>query len=174
MSQAASSGSSDDRSGALDPTEFLFHLFIVLSRHRDAQLDRGLRPLGLNVSRHRAISVIASFEPCTMGELSEFSCVDRTTMTRTVDQLVSDGWVERTASPSDRRQVLLVLTEQGRGVYREARGVIVRINKETAEGVTEEQRRAMIRAQRAMIGNLINDAEATDRIVNLRRPGAKA
>src|SRR5262245_47305383 len=109
---------------SVDPDEFIFHLFVVLTRHRDARQEKLLRPLGLNVSRHRALAVIAAFEPCTMGELSEFSCVDRTTMTRTVDQLVASGFVERATSASDRRNVLLALTSAGRKASREARKVI--------------------------------------------------
>lgn len=169
----ADASSLSDHRGAPDPTEFLFHLFIVLSRNRDAHLDRQLRPLGLNVSRHRAISVIANFEPCTMGELAEFSSVERTTMTRTVDQLVADGLVERVTPPTDRRQVLLSLTEAGHRAYLDARSIIVAVNRQIADGVAEEQRRAMIRAQRTMIANLIADEAAVDRIVNFRRPQAR-
>ncbi len=88
----------------LDVTTYLFHLFIVTARHRDARLDKALKPLGLNVSRHRALSVIALLEPCAMSALAEFSAVDRTTMTRTVDQLVAAG-TGRAADARRRRAV---------------------------------------------------------------------
>ncbi len=32
----------------LDLTTYLFHLFVVIARHRDARLDEALEPLGLN------------------------------------------------------------------------------------------------------------------------------
>jgi DNA-binding MarR family transcriptional regulator len=171
MSDAASKDAAktpDD--GVADPDEFLFHLFTVLTRHRDARLDSILKPLNLNVSRHRALAVIASFEPCTMTELAEFSCVDRTTMTRTVDHLVAGGLVERFTPPRDRRHVLMSLTAAGREVYRQARSVIVAANKELLAGAPEDGRRAMIRVQRRIIANLIGDEAAVDRIVNFRRP----
>ena len=95
-------------------TSYLFHLFAVVSRHREARLETELKPIGLNLSRHRALSVISTLQPCTMSELADFSAVDRTTLTRTVDQLVDSGLVERTTPREDRRQVLLTLTEQGR------------------------------------------------------------
>src|SRR5258706_7784082 len=175
MSEGAASKASERAPvTAADPTEFLFHLFIVLSRYRDASLYKVLKPLALNVSRHRALAVVASFEPCTMGELSEFSCVDRTTMTRTVDQLVAGGLVERFTPPSDRRQVLLNLTAAGRAVYDQARDVITLANQQTIADVPEDARRSMIRSQRKMIANLIGDPSAIDRIVNFRRPDSVA
>jgi DNA-binding MarR family transcriptional regulator len=154
----------------VDRLDFLFHQFVILSRYRDAALDKVLKPLGLNVSRHRAISVIASFETCTMSELSEFSCVDRTTMTRTVDQLVAADLVERHTPPTDRRQVLLNLTTQGRKVYAAALKVITEANRSIVVGLTDDALRGFMRAERAMIGNLVGDEAAADRVVNMKRP----
>src|SRR5437764_330913 len=78
-----------------DLPTYLFHLFAVLSRHRDQQLELALAPLGLNLALHRAMGVIGRIEPCTMTRLAEMTAVDRTTMTRTVDHLVADGMVDR-------------------------------------------------------------------------------
>src|ERR1700736_765180 len=91
----------------LDLASYVFHLFSVVGRHREAKLETILKPLGLSLARHRALSVIATLEPCTMSELAEFSATDRTTLTRTVDQLVDAGLVERTTPREDRRQVQL-------------------------------------------------------------------
>src|SRR5580704_9354552 len=93
-----------------DLPTYLFHLFAALGRHREFVLDQAFRPLGLNVARHRALSVVVRMQPCGMSELADLCAVDRTTMTRTVDQLVAGGLVERTTPPADRRQVLLSAT----------------------------------------------------------------
>ena len=84
-----------------DLTTYLFHVFAVLGRYREAALDEAFRPLGLNVARHRALAVVARMQPCGMTELADFCAVDRTTMTRTVDQLFAGGLVERTTPASD-------------------------------------------------------------------------
>src|SRR5271154_3734416 len=100
----------------LDLTSYVFHLFAVVARHREVRLEAELKPDGLNLSRHRALGVILALEPCTMSELAEYSAVDRTTLTRTVDQLVDAGLVERATPREDRRQVVLTLTGEGRGI----------------------------------------------------------
>jgi DNA-binding MarR family transcriptional regulator len=54
--------------------------------------------------------------PCTLSELARHQAVSLPTVSRSVDMLVRRGWVERTMDDTDRRQMLLGLTEQGREV----------------------------------------------------------
>jgi DNA-binding MarR family transcriptional regulator len=152
-----------------DLTTYLFHLFAALGRYREVALDKAFRPLGLNVARHRALAVIARMEPCSMTELADFSAVDRTTMTRTVDQLVAGGLVERATPPADRRQVLLTLTAQGRSGHQQALRAVYRINRRALEGLPEDVQRSFARAQQAMLTNLIDDRDLTRRLLALRR-----
>jgi DNA-binding MarR family transcriptional regulator len=152
-----------------DVPTYLFHLFVVVARYRDARLDKALRPLGLNVSRHRAVSVIARMAPCTMSQLSDFSAVDRTTMTRTVDQLFANGLVERTTPASDRRQVLLTVTAAGRAVHQRALRAVYRVNRRTLEGIPEDDQRSLVRTKQVMLANLVADADLAKRLLSLRR-----
>jgi DNA-binding MarR family transcriptional regulator len=149
----------------LDVTSYLFHLFAVLARHRDAELDRALKVCQLNTTRHRAISVIARLQPCTMRELSDFSAVDRTTMTRTVDQLVATGLIDRVTSASDRRQVLLTLTEQGQQAYRQALRIVHELNRRIVQQVPEDAQRAVARTKQRMVANLVDDPELAQRLL---------
>ena len=68
-------------------------------------------------------SVLVRLEdvPRTPGELAEAERVSAPSMTRTVAALVERGLVERTADPSDGRQVILSLTTEGRRLLREIR-----------------------------------------------------
>ncbi|MEJ0065579.1 MAG: MarR family transcriptional regulator [Caulobacteraceae bacterium] len=141
----------------LDLTSYVFHLFAVVGRHREARLETALKPLGLSLSRHRALSVIYTLEPCTMSELADFSAVDRTTLTRTVDQLVDGGLVERATPREDRRQVVLTLTDQGRRSCRRALKAIYAVSRELLAGVAEEDQRVVARSLEAMLGRLVDD-----------------
>jgi DNA-binding MarR family transcriptional regulator len=138
---------------------YLFHLFTTITRLRDALLDKALKPLGLNVSRHRAIAVIALLEPCTMTDLADLSAIDRTTMTRIVDQLV-----ER-----DRRQVLLSLTPKGRRTYAAALKAIEGVNREALRGLPDETLRAVARAEQAIVANIAPSPERAARLLRFRR-----
>jgi DNA-binding MarR family transcriptional regulator len=152
-----------------DLPTYLFHVFTVLARHRDAALDEVFQPLGLNVARHRALAVVARLQPCRMTELADFCAVDRTTMTRTVDQLFANGLVERTTPASDRRQVLLTVTADGRAVHLRAMQAVYRVNRRSLEGIPEEAQRMMVRTKRAILANLVTDPDLVKRLLNLRR-----
>src|SRR5262245_17134192 len=96
------------------PPEYLWLLIYSIAKLRDAQIEELIAPLGLTMPKHRALLTIRHYSPCTMSELSDATLVERTTMTRTVDQLVAAGWVERATPPTDRRQVVLTITGEGR------------------------------------------------------------
>jgi DNA-binding MarR family transcriptional regulator len=155
----------------LDLTTYVFHLFTVTTRHRDARLETILKPLGLNLPRHRALSVIASLEPCTMTELAEFSAVDRTTLTRTIDQLVQAGLVARATPPEDRRQVVLTLTEAGLIACRGSLRAIYRLNRELLSGLGDEEQRALAHAFERFLAHLVPEPALLERVL-LRDPGA--
>lgn len=57
--------------------------------------------------------------PLTLTELAELNMVTPPTMSNTISALESRGWVRRTRSQSDRRIVLIELTDEGRRVYSE-------------------------------------------------------
>ena len=150
-------------------TPYLFHLFATITRFRDARLDKALKPFGLNVTRQRAIAVIALLEPCTMSELAELSAIDRTTMTRIVDQLVARNLADRTTPSEDRRQVILTLTAQGRAVYQGALKAIGEVNRAALEGLPDDVLRAVARAQQAILANLAPDPDLARRLLHPRR-----
>jgi MarR family transcriptional regulator, lower aerobic nicotinate degradation pathway regulator len=153
-------------------TSYVFHLFAVVSRHREARLEELLRPLGLNLSRHRALAVISSFEPCTMSELAEYTAVDRTTLTRTVDQLVEAGFVERATPREDRRQVVLTLTNSGRRTCQQSLNAIFECNRDLLADLPEADQRVAARVLESFLGRLVDDPGLLERLT-LRVPATR-
>jgi len=149
----------------LELTTYVFHLFAVVSRHREARLEEALRPLGLNLSRHRALSVIQRLQPCAMSEVADFCAVDRTTMTRTIDLMVAAGFVERATPPEDRRQVILTLTEAGTATCERSLKAVFDLNREVLAEVGEAEQRSVARAFEAVVGALVPDEDLRRRLL---------
>jgi DNA-binding MarR family transcriptional regulator len=67
---------------------------------------------------HPVVTALAVIEgadgPLTPSEISERVLVASATMTATLDTLESRGWVVRAPNPTDRRSVLVSITEEGR------------------------------------------------------------
>ncbi len=154
------------------PPEYVTYLMTVITRYRDAQLERILRPLDLSVARHRALLVVQRLGPCTMTELAEFSIVERTTLTRIVDQLVEAGLVSRVSRGDDRRTVRLTVTDAGNALEHRAATLIWAQNRAELEGITDEDLRALIRVCQMYAANLAPDAVARERALTFSRPKA--
>jgi len=74
------------------------------------------RSAGIEPQQHQALLALrglpAGVEP-SIGALAERLCVQHHTAVALVDKLEEHGWVARERSTTDRRQVLLSLTEAG-------------------------------------------------------------
>jgi DNA-binding MarR family transcriptional regulator len=155
-----------------DAPDYLLHLLAAISRYRDSALDQALAPIGLTVGRYRALNAIYIFQPCPMGELAEFIGVDRTSMTRTVDQLVNAALVERHTPSLDRRQVVLTATDTGKALTLRARPIVFELNRRVLEGVSDTAQTAVIRVEQRMFANLALEPRAIERMLGFRRPSA--
>lgn len=71
--------------------------------------------------QYAALAALANKGPMTPTALAEHEHVQPPPMTRTVNALVAAGLVRRDEHPTDRRQVVLSLTEAGMAEVRETR-----------------------------------------------------
>jgi len=79
---------------------------------------RQARPVGdLTFSQLSALTSLQLAGALTPRELADIERVQPPTMTKIVGKLEDLGLVARTPHPTDRRQVILAATEQGRTVY---------------------------------------------------------
>ncbi|HJZ45647.1 MAG TPA: MarR family transcriptional regulator [Roseiflexaceae bacterium] len=67
----------------------------------------------LNMGQFRMLGML-HHAPRSLSELATSHHVTPSTMSRTIDVLVRKSWVARETDPSDRRQVILTLTDEGR------------------------------------------------------------
>jgi DNA-binding MarR family transcriptional regulator len=79
---------------------------------------RQARPIGdLTFSQLSALTSLQLAGALTPRELADMERVQPPTMTKIVGKLEDRGLVARTPHPTDRRQVILAATEQGRAVF---------------------------------------------------------
>ena len=64
--------------------------------------------------RQLAILFACRYEPRTVRKLAQLLAVSRPAISRAIDRLAYCGYAERQDDPSDRRSVLIVLTDAGR------------------------------------------------------------
>jgi DNA-binding MarR family transcriptional regulator len=89
-------------------------------RLRAERLAKGLEP-GLSDTQLAALAALERHEEMTPGELADHEKVQPPSMTRVIAALEERGLVTRGPHATDRRQVVLRVTEPGRAVVQQSR-----------------------------------------------------
>ena len=74
---------------------------------------------GVTVAQCHALMAIEHLGECSIGQLAEELSLDKSTLSRTVDGLVTLGLVERAPNPADRRYMIVTLSEKGQETCRQ-------------------------------------------------------
>lgn len=89
----------------------------LAARRRAREITRlyeeNLRPHGLRATQFSILAALALKGPTPLGELAEFLGLERTSLTRSANRLVDEGWVTE-AESEDARVRKLTLTLAGR------------------------------------------------------------
>jgi DNA-binding MarR family transcriptional regulator len=80
------------------------------------RLRRALDQEPLTMEQVRLLRIL-SHEPRTLSELAAHKGVTPSTMSRSIDVLVRRGWVGRESDPSDRRLVIVQVTDAGQAAH---------------------------------------------------------
>jgi len=89
-------------------------------RLRAERLAKGLEP-GLSDTQLAALGALERHAEMTPGELADHEKVQPPSMTRVISALEERGLVTRGPHPTDRRQVVMRVTEHGRAVVEQSR-----------------------------------------------------
>jgi DNA-binding MarR family transcriptional regulator len=87
-----------------------------------ARLNELLEPLDLTFPRYEALMLLfySRSGRLPLGKISDRLQVHRASVTNVVDKLVGSGYVQRVRDGRDRREVLAMLTSEGRSAARRA------------------------------------------------------
>jgi DNA-binding MarR family transcriptional regulator len=140
---------------ALPLPSYLSYLLYQTEQHRRAQSADLLSRHGLSFAKWVAMISLRRFGDLSMTRLAKLAATDRTTLTRSVDSLIADGLVGRRASPSDRRIVVVCLTEAGRALLDRIRQEIRPLNRQICDNLTTEEQATMTRYLQKMLSGLI-------------------
>jgi DNA-binding MarR family transcriptional regulator len=86
-----------------------FSLYRYL-RHYGRQMHQE----GISGRKISTLRYLAEAGPLTVGQLSDYLCINDSSTSTTIADLKKRGYVTRTRSPEDNRVVLVEITEQGR------------------------------------------------------------
>jgi DNA-binding MarR family transcriptional regulator len=86
----------------------------LLSRAITEIYDDRLRPFGFSAAQFALLEVIAQTEPATRAEIARHQHLDKSTLTRNLKAILSEGWVQEVRETADGRSKPLALTAAGK------------------------------------------------------------
>ncbi|AXV16779.1 MarR family transcriptional regulator [Neorhizobium sp. SOG26] len=83
----------------------------------NSNMSEELREYDLSTAKMRTLAVLSVSSSLTINELSVFSVIEQSTMSRTLDSLEDQGYIRRTPRPEDMRIRDVTITEAGRDAF---------------------------------------------------------
>lgn len=96
--------------------DYLLYLLARASHQASGQFHRDLKKLTIPVPHWRVLASLSDGAPMTVSNLAQIVLFKQPTLTKVIDRMEKLGLVERRASSSDRRQVLVRITRKGKNV----------------------------------------------------------
>jgi len=95
-----------------------------LFRALAAAADEALRPLGIGAGDRALIEFLAREPgPVSLAELARKRSVSRQHIHQSLGRLRNPAWIEKRPDPEDARSVLLRLSDEGRTLWKQIRGI---------------------------------------------------
>ena len=117
-------------------------------------MQRAFAGTSLSESRVHALWVLVHGEPMTQHAIAQHMQTTPRNVSALVDALSAAGYVTRSAHPTDRRAVLVALTESARRMMQRMQADHLDLSKKLLESVSEEDRPAFERGVAAVLGRL--------------------
>jgi len=113
---------------------------------------------GITRREWRVLSVLNEHEGVLSSVLAEHALLDRARTSRALTSLAAKKLVTRQPRPSDRREVHVFLTDEGRRVYGQILPRVMTINRELVSSLSAQQRQQLdevVNALQAQAGRML-------------------
>lgn len=130
----------------------LLHLVHIMKR----QLHDHIEQLGLPLTpmHVRVIKIIDRKSPCTANDIVQFLNRDKAQVTRLLNTLIEQGYIEKVPNPDDKRSQRLLLTSSGAAIMGQIDGIDEKMGQQLTAGITTEDLAALKRITQQMAKNL--------------------
>lgn len=92
---------------------------VRLSKKLTRIVNLHLKPYSITTEQWSVLRTLNEIDDISQKELSERADKDQATLTKILDLLEKNEFIERTPNPSDRRSFLIRITNKGRGLVKD-------------------------------------------------------
>lgn len=134
-----------------DNSKQLRELIRVLERKLGILKDSEFSCCGITISQCHALVEIGRAKNISLNELAELLNLENSTMSRTVNNLVTNELAKRDIDPLDRRYVTISLTEKGHKLYEGIEGDMDLYFKRIFERIPEGKKDQVLESMQILL-----------------------
>jgi DNA-binding MarR family transcriptional regulator len=112
--------------GNHQPRPDLIHLLSRAEHLAVRRLAAALEAEQCSIEQWRALAFLADGQGRTMTDLADYALLPAPSATKLIDRMVADALAYRRPDPTDRRRVLVYLTERGTLLHHRTRDIVQR------------------------------------------------
>lgn len=120
-------------------------------------LAADLRAMGMTTPKMRALAVLSMFSSLTVNELAVYAVTEQSTLSRTIDALEEQGFVQRQSRADDMRIRDISITPEGRAVFDRIWPMMFAHLNEMFADVSDEEQRFLVAILQKILRNVRSD-----------------
>ncbi|ESW61125.1 MAG: transcriptional regulator [Rhodobacter sp. CACIA14H1] len=142
------------RLGEIGLTNYAPYLMNRIMGRYNASLRDEMSGLGLTTPKMRALAVLSVIDGPLIRELSVYSVVEQSTLSRALDQLATEGLIRREADATDSRATRIYITDAGRAHFETLWPRMAEAHERMFRGIPADERRAFVATLQKMLTNI--------------------
>lgn len=140
--------------GEVGLTNFAPYLMNRIMGRYNAGFREEMAEMGLTTPKARALAVLTVVEGPLIRELSVYTVVEQSTLSRALDQMQTDGLIRRETDAADSRAVRVYITEAGRAAFDDLWPHMAEAQARMFRGIPDDERRAFVATLQKMLVNI--------------------
>lgn len=140
--------------GQIGLQQFAPYLMNRIMGRYNATLRDDFRGQGLTIPQVRALAVLSVADGTTVNDLSVYTVIEQSTLSRTLDALEAQGLVRREAGDTDSRVRKVFLTGDGRAEFSRAWPPMHEAFEAMFDGIDDAEYAALITTLQKMLTNI--------------------
>jgi len=149
-----SDGENPPRLGEIGLQNFAPYLMNRIMGRYNASLREEMAALGLTTPKMRALAVLSVLDGLLMRQLAVYAVVEQSTLSRTLDALVTEALVRRESDPADSRATRVFITDGGRAAFETLWPHMAASYGRMFQGISAEDRRVFVGTLQKMLANI--------------------
>ena len=140
--------------GEIGLSQFTPYLLNRIMGRWSSTLQEPLRDQGLSIVKMRTLAVLSVISGLTINELSAYTVIEQSTMSRSLDVLEAQDLIRRVASVKDGRVRKIYISDLGREKFEAFWPSMLQEYNQLFTGISEAEQQSFLKTLHKILGNL--------------------